>query len=333
MVVDSTDTVHLLNPRAQRYLHRSSLVLFRATPLQTICSEPELAELIHTTRLRGRLQRLIWTPHDQELEAIALPGERGWVALTLQSRRSLDAQVEQQQRWVSDVAHELKTPLTALLLVGDSLTAQVNDRSKVLVERLQRELLRLQLLVADLLELSRLEAAAPEQALQKERIDLAELVWNVWSSLQPLASRRDVQLHLECDDHLHLDADGQRLHRALLNLLDNALRHSPEGKAIEVALDHSQGWCRISIRDHGRGLGEEELERMFERFYRGDPARTKIRGGGSGLGLAIVQQIVMTHGGRVQAGNHPDGGARIEVLLPLQLSAEHRREVSSRRRD
>ena len=100
-----------------------------------------------------------------------------------------------------------------------------------------------------------------------------------------------------------------------------------------MALDHSQGWCRISIRDHGQGLGEEELERMFERFYRGDPARTKVQGGGSGLGLAIVQQIVMTHRGRVQAGNHPDGGALIEVLLPLQPSAEHRREVSSRRRD
>ena len=234
---------------------------------------------------------------------------------------------------MSDVAHELKTPLTALLLVGDSLTAQVNDRSKVLVERLQRELLRLQRLVGDLLELSRLETAAPDQALRQERVDLPELLRNVWSNLQPLASRRNVQLHLECDDHLHLDADGQRLHRALLNLLDNALRHSPEGEAIEVTVDHSQGWCRISIRDHGRGLGEEELERMFERFYRGDPARTKIRSGGSGLGLAIVQQIVMTHGGRVQAGNHPDGGALIEVLLPLHPSAGGRRRVSSRERD
>ena len=231
------------------------------------------------------------------------------------------------------MAHELKTPLTALLLVGDSLTAQVNDRSKVLVERLQRELLRLQRLVGDLLELSRLETAAPDQALRRERVDLPELLRNVWSNLQPLASRRGVKLHLESDVELHLEADGQRLHRALLNLLDNALRHSPEGGEIEVALDQSQGWCRISIRDHGQGLGEEELERMFERFYRGDPARTKVQGGGSGLGLAIVQQIVMTHRGRVQAGNHPDGGALIEVLLPLQPSAEHRREVSSRRRD
>ena len=100
MVVDSSNTVHLLNPRAERYLHRSVLAPLPPGALQAICPEPELAELIHTARLRGRLQRLIWTPRDQELEAIALPGDRGWVAVTLQSRRSLDAQVEQQQRWV-----------------------------------------------------------------------------------------------------------------------------------------------------------------------------------------------------------------------------------------
>jgi two-component system phosphate regulon sensor histidine kinase PhoR len=102
-----------------------------------------------------------WLIDRDALEAYALPGEGGWVALLLQSRRSLEAQLEQQERWVSDVAHELKTPLTALLLVGESLASQVEGRHSLLVQRLQRELQRLQELVGDLLELSRLENLLP----------------------------------------------------------------------------------------------------------------------------------------------------------------------------
>jgi two-component system phosphate regulon sensor histidine kinase PhoR len=105
----------------------------------------------------------------------------------------------------------------------------------------------------------------------------------------------------------------------LLNLFDNALRYSPEGGKITIDLHASADWLRVGIRDQGPGLSEQDLEHMFERFYRGDASRFRHQRGGSGLGLAIVQQIVLTHGGWVLGENDPSGGARFEIRLPRKL--------------
>jgi two-component system phosphate regulon sensor histidine kinase PhoR len=326
LIVDGEDDVRLINPRAERLLQVSGTTPLAGrpgprAPLTAVCPAPELATLVRDARRLGRPQRLAWQPGEEELELVALPGEQNWVAVLLQSRRSLEAQLEQQERWVSDVAHELKTPLTALLLVGDSLAARVTSGNVVLVERLQRELLRLQELVGDLLELSRLENTLPGGGLRQEAVDLAALLERVWSGLRPLAEQRGIRLESP-PAGLTVPGDPSRLHRVLLNLLDNAVRYSPDGGLVEVGLQRSPGWCRLSVRDQGPGLSEEDRQHLFERFYRGDPARVRSGRGGSGLGLAIVQQIVVTHGGRVQAGNHPDGGALLEVFLPRDEQAK-----------
>jgi len=321
LIVDADDVVRLLNPRAERLLEVSGPALLHALPLQRVCDAPELAELVRDSRRRGRLQRLEWQRPGEELELFALPGEAGWVAVLLQSRRSIEAQLEQQERWVSDVAHELKTPLTALLLVGDSLAAQVNSGNAVLVERLLRELRRLQALVGDLLELSRLENTLPRDGLRRSPVDLPELAQQVWMGLRPLAEPRSIRLELQVEPTgaaAVVSGDGSRLHRALLNLLDNAIRFSPDGATIHVGMRLRSGWCRLSVRDEGPGLSEEDSRRLFERFYRGDPSRARSQQGGTGLGLAIVQQIAHAHGGRVRAGDHPSGGALLELLLPIE---------------
>jgi two-component system phosphate regulon sensor histidine kinase PhoR len=320
LIVAADDGVRLLNPRAERLLQLGTAI---PSPvfLEQICADARLREVIHAARRHQRPQRLEWELGGEELEAIALPGDGGWVGVQLQSRRSIEAQLDQQERWVSDVAHELRTPLTALLLVGDSLSAQVTSGNAVLVERLQRELRRLQALVVDLLELSRLQNSLPGQGMALKPVDLASLVERVWAGLRPLAAARSIGLSLHKP---MLDApaavvvgDESRLHRALLNLLDNALRYSPDGGKVEVRLAQGRHWCRIEVQDQGPGFSEADLEHMFERFYRGDPSRMRSRRTGSGLGLSIVQQIALTHGGRVQANNHPQGGALIELLLPV----------------
>ncbi|MCP9838752.1 sensor histidine kinase [Cyanobium sp. N.Huapi 1H5] len=316
LILDSGDRIQLINQRAERLLEAPGAGLRRQEPLDRLCRSPELLEVVRNARRRERPQRLDWELGEQQLAAFVLPGDDGWVALLLQSRRSLEAQLEQQERWVSDVAHELKTPLTALLLVGDSLAAHVNDANVVLVERLQRELLRLQWLVGDLMELSRLENTLPEGVRLRSRVDLPQLVQQVWLGLRPLAERRSIRLELIAEGELAVLGDGSRLHRALLNLLDNALRYSPEEGTVWVEIEATAGWCLLSVRDEGPGLSEDDLEHMFERFYRGDPSRVRSDRGGSGLGLAIVQQIAVTHGGRIQASNHPGGGAVMELLLP-----------------
>ncbi len=318
LILDGADRIQLINLRAERLLEASGAGLLRQEPLERVCPSPPLIALIRNARQRERPQRLEWQLGNQQLAAFALAGEGGWVAVLLQNRRSLEAQLEQQERWVSDVAHELKTPLTALLLVGDSLAAHANDTTAVLVERLQRELRRLQRLVGDLTDLSRLENTLPEVVRRRSRVDLPQLVQQVWLSLRPLAERRAIRLQLETDAPLVVMGDGSLLHRAVLNLLDNAVRYSPDGATVTVTIEVTPGWCLLTVRDQGPGLGEDDLQHMFERFYRGDPSRVRSDRGGSGLGLAIVQQIAVTHGGRVQAANHPEGGAVLELLLPAE---------------
>jgi len=321
LILDPVDGVQVINPRAEQLLGTSAAIHSSGQPLERLCPDPDLAGLIQDTRWRNRPQRLALPRGDQELELFTLPGRDRWVSVVIQSRRSLEAQLDQQERWVSDVAHELRTPLTALLLVGDSLAAQVNSRNAVLVERLQRELLRLQELVNDLLELSRLENALPAPPTPRPLVVLIPLVEQVWSGLRPLADPRRVPLRLAeaaaDSGPAVVRGDSSRLHRLFYNLLDNALRYSPDGEPVAVDLRCGGGWCRITVRDRGPGLSKEDQERMFERFYRGDPSRARSRRGGSGLGLAIVRQIALTHGGRVQATNHPEGGALLEVQLPL----------------
>ena len=340
LIVDGEDTVQLINARAERLLQLPGALLPRRQPLEQLCDAPQLASVIAAARRLDRPQRLAWCLAGDELDLHALPGTRAWVAVLLLPRPSLAAQVERQERWVSDVAHELKTPLTALLLVGDSLAAQVNSRNVVLVERLQRELLRLQRLVGDLLELSRLENVVPGGAAgRQEAVELPALVQQVWQGLRPLADQRSIRLRLQelpgrtprrqpglapaggigataPAGPPPVQGDASRLHRALLNLLDNAIRYSPDGGSIDVLLEASPGWMRLEVRDRGPGFNDHDLEHLFERFYRGDPSRVRSARGGSGLGLAIVQQIAHSHGGRVLASNHPEGGARLELLLP-----------------
>ncbi len=322
LILDPNDAIQGINGRAERLLGIPVSTVRQGIPLEELSPIADLLDIAHSARRRQRPQRLEWELGDQELELYALPGQGNWVALVLLNRRSLEAQLEQQERWVSDVAHELKTPLTALLLVGDSLAAQATDRNAVLVERLQRELLRMQELVRDLLELSRLENTIPTPQDGEGPVLLAPLVERVWLGLRPMAEARRIRLDLKEEGPapslpVRIPGDGPRLHRALLNLLDNALHYSPDGGTVRVRIEAGPKWCRLSVHDEGPGLSEEDMAHMFERFYRGDPSRARSQRGGSGLGLAIVEQIALTHGGRVQALNHPRGGAQLDLLLPM----------------
>ena len=284
--------------------------------LRDVLDIPALEELIFSSRYQLRPQRCEWDQQGTPLEAVVLPGsDECWLVL-IQSRQSLEAQQQQQERWVSDVAHELKTPLTALMLVSDRLELAVKEEDTALVQRLQKELRRLQLLVEDLLELSRLENSLPQDDSDHVPLTLEDLVDSAWGSIGPIAEERRVTLQLDRSESGPLLGDQRRLHRAVLNLLDNALRYSPEDSSVDVSVRQSGGWWSLSIRDHGPGLSETDLTRMFQRFYRGDPSRARSNRSGSGLGLAIVQQIAVNHGGRIEARNHPVGGACMELLLP-----------------
>lgn len=322
IILDQLNTVSFLNLKAQRLLEIPTSYRFSLS-LEDLNDHNVLMDLVDNVRDRSKPQRVEWDYGQQELEAFAFDGQQGSVAILLQSRRSLEAQLDQQERWVSDVAHELKTPLTALLLVGDSLAGKVTDQNAVLVERLLKELRRMQDLVGDLLELSRLENVLPGEGIQSEAVNLLALLKEVWNGIKPLADQKHLYLDINFErgeDAIEptVYADKRRLHRALLNLFDNAVHFSPCGSEIQVEMQATADWVRIGILDQGVGLSEEDMKHMFDRFYRGDSSRYRQHRGGSGLGLAIVQQIALAHGGWVFGENDSRGGARFELRLPVR---------------
>lgn len=323
LLINGDNRIAGLNPRAELLLElEDSSLGLRGEPFALLDPSDELLHLVNLARDKGLPQRCSWPLRSSNLDVRVMPGDDGWVAVVLQGRNPLESQLERQEEWVSDVAHELKTPLTALRLVGDSLALKADGRQAVLVQRLQRELERLQVLVSDLLDLSRLDNTPFTDEAPQAVVDPAALINRVWSTLEPLASERGVQLQVEAAQHRGGDGpdlaaiDPARFHQALLNLLDNALRYSPDQATIDVEITARNRWCMVSVRDHGPGLSDTDLERMFQRFYRGDPARARSPRSGSGLGLAIVQQIALSQGGMVRASNHPDGGALLELLVP-----------------
>jgi len=323
LLISGDNRIASLNPRAEWLLEvEDSALALRGEPLEALEPPDEVLHLVELARERGLAQRGTWPLLNSNLDVRVMPGNAGWVAVLLQGRNPLESQIEQQEQWVSDVAHELKTPLTALRLVGDSLALKAEGRQAVLVERLQRELERLQVLVSDLLDLSRLDNTLVSEEAAQAAVDPLAVLNSVWSTLEPLASERGVQLNLQSQPTTNQPLaaiDPSRFHQALLNLLDNALRYSPDQSTIDVDVVVRNRWCMVVVRDHGPGLSATDQERMFQRFYRGDPARARSPRSGSGLGLAIVQQIALSQGGMVRGSNHHNGGALFELLVPRAL--------------
>jgi two-component system, OmpR family, sensor histidine kinase MprB len=211
-----------------------------------------------------------------------------------------------QRRLVADASHELRTPLATLrtnietLGRSDRLEPAERDR---LVEDLTQELEEMTGLVGDVVELAR---APGQDAVQRQDVALDELARDAIER----AERRDRGLSFDADLHPSLvNADAQRLGRAISNMLDNAGKWSPPGGRIEVSV----GDGRVTVRDHGPGFPPDDLDKVFDRFWRADDARGRP---GSGLGLAIVQRVAEEHGGTTTAANAPDGGAVVSLQLP-----------------
>ena len=141
---------------------------------------------------------------------------------------------------------------------------------------------------------------------------------------QPAIVQQRANFALGIANHVLIDhaVDPARLHQALLNLLDNALRYSPSDSTIEVNLELRDRWCLIGVRDHGPGLSTSDQKLMFQRFYRGDPSRTRASGGGTGLGLAIAHAVVTEQGGRLTLVSSPQQGTVATVALPVQAAPD-----------
>ncbi|MBD0336199.1 MAG: PAS domain-containing sensor histidine kinase [Cyanobacteria bacterium Co-bin13] len=278
------------------------------------------------------------------LRGYGVPLDKGQVGVFLENRQEAVTLLQQRDRWTSDVAHELKTPLTSIRLVAETLKPRVDAALQGWLDRLLNETIRLSNLVEDLLNLSRLEGQN-FQGLNLKPVDLAQLITAAWQSLEPLARVKHLSLTYDGPTTLLMTVDESLMYRVLINLLDNAIKHSPSRASVfvrlsmvESAVPEEAAVC-LEVIDSGLGFQAKDLPHIFDRFYRADPARKRetsrsargssssevsasggLGGDGSGLGLSIVQQIVEAHQGTIAAENHPDlGGGWLKIILPGSL--------------
>ncbi|MES2171331.1 MAG: MtrAB system histidine kinase MtrB [Actinomycetota bacterium] len=223
-----------------------------------------------------------------------------------------------QQRFVSDVSHELRTPLTTIRLAGDVLYDQrdaFEPSTARTAELLHTQVQRFEVLLADLLEVSRYDAGAVE--LELEPTNLVHLVEDAVEAMTPLADGRGSSLSITAPGgYFEAEVDARRIRRILRNLLGNAVEHG-EGGPIAVLVDSNESAIAIAVRDWGIGMTEAQVSRVFDRFWRADPSRQRTIGG-TGLGLAISLEDASLHDGRLEVWSQPGAGTCFRLTLPRE---------------
>lgn len=220
-----------------------------------------------------------------------------------------------ERRLLQDISHELRSPLARLSFAAE-LTRTATDRNAA-VARLRKEIDRLADLVSGLIQVTRAEGEFPERNL--EEVSLNELVREVCSGCELEAAAKHCHIDASTPEGISLRGDAELLRRAVENVVRNAIRYSPENSAVDVQVERNGSATQISVRDHGPGVPEEMLTKIFTPFFRVDSSRDTTTGG-VGLGLAIAQRAIFLHHGDIHAGN-ANPGLRVTITLPLASAA------------
>jgi two-component system, OmpR family, sensor histidine kinase VicK len=216
--------------------------------------------------------------------------------------------------FITDVSHELRTPLTVLRGNAEVRLAQGDDIHKETLEEIVEELKRMSRLVEDLLFLARFDSAS--LPLDFETVAVESLLTDLAGRAEILARERGARLETQLGGRGFVEIDRRWIEQAVLILVDNAAKYGPDGGTVTLTSSARSGELRIGVEDHGPGIPEEELPRVFERFYRLDKARSRTLGG-SGLGLPIAKTIVEAHGGHIEAVSRLGKGTKMSLCLPL----------------
>ncbi|WP_285589926.1 HAMP domain-containing sensor histidine kinase [Herbidospora sp. NBRC 101105] len=222
---------------------------------------------------------------------------------------------ERMRRFVADASHELRTPLTSIRGYAEFHRQAPQTDVTRLMRRIESEAERMSLLVDDLLLLARLDQQRP---LQSKPVDLLAIAGDAVQDARILAPGRSISLAVEGTTAPIVPGDEVRLRQVVGNLMSNALTHTPDGVPVTVTVGAAGSEAFVEVADKGPGMTSEEAARVFERFYRADPARTHDESSGTGLGLSIVSSLVKAHGGTVTVETSPGTGAAFRVVLRLE---------------
>jgi two-component system, OmpR family, phosphate regulon sensor histidine kinase PhoR len=319
LVVDRQGRLQLVNRAAQDMLRVDASATSRS--YLEVIRHPDIAAQL-TRALRGE------EVPSQEASLSRDPGRTfvaraapvsghggGGAVLVLHDITDLRRADQIRRDFVANVSHELRTPLTAIRGYVEALLDEPGDAESTqkFLEIIARHTTRMERLVKDLLRLARLDAR--QEVLEMARCDVRQIFSGVIADLSPAIEAKAQQVAIDVSvAAAQVDGDPAKLHDIVRNLVENAVNYSPDGAAVTLGATRLNGLYMITVADSGPGIPQEDLGRVFERFYRVDKSRS--RPGGTGLGLAIVKHLVELHGGEARAENAAGGGAVFTVTLP-----------------
>ncbi|MCL5105002.1 MAG: ATP-binding protein [Armatimonadetes bacterium] len=326
VAVDKQERVLILNPAAEALLGVTADSA-KGRPIHEVIRHPSLRQLLlrlHATEANEPAvdEFAIHTPSEKLVQVIgtALKDAQGsdigaLVVLTdVTNTRRLEGL---RRDFVANVSHELRTPITSIKGFAETLRdGAINDpeKAKEFLAVLARQADRLNSIIEDLLTLSRLEQAAGTADIPLELTPIKNIIDTAIEDCQLRAAEHGVSVNIECEPDLKAEVNAPLLEQAIVNLLDNAIKHGPGG-TVTVKAKGTSGELVISVADTGCGIEQEHISRLFERFYRVDKARSR-KLGGTGLGLAIVKHIVQVHQGIIDVQSAPGRGSTFSIRIP-----------------
>ncbi len=287
-----------------------------------VLTQPELLQIAKKTRKKGEAS-------SEQLEiSVGLTGEKlyvnvragllndGKVLMAIEDLTESKRLDDTRRDFIANISHELKTPIGAISLLSEALMDSIEDPevTKKFSTDLHREAGRLANLVQDIIELSRLQGTEIDR--NGQIVDMASVVEEAVDRNQVLAAQRKVKVKVDAKPAIEVIGDRELLVTAIKNLVENAILYSDEGSQVGIGLRQKHGIAAVAIADSGVGIAPEHQDRIFERFYRADPSRSR-QTGGTGLGLAIVKHVALKHRGEVQLFSQPGVGSTFTFRVPV----------------
>jgi len=313
-VLAADDTVVLANRSAVELgvVRGNRLLVAELRRLASDVRRSREAQEVEVEPARGRLVRL---PDAVRVRVVPVGDAEGHVALLVEDVTEARRVEAVRRDFVANVSHELKTPVGAMSLLAEAMLDASEDPTAVrrFAGRLQHEAGRLARLVQELIDLSRLQGADPLP--EQELVPVDKVVAEAVDRTRTAATARGIEIVRGGERGLTVCGSESQLVTAVGNLIENAVHYSPESTRVAVAVRSREGAVEVSVTDQGMGIADKDLERVFERFYRADPARSRATGG-TGLGLAIVKHVATNHGGEVSVWSVEGSGSTFTLRLP-----------------
>jgi two-component system phosphate regulon sensor histidine kinase PhoR len=327
LVAVGPDTaIQQLNPAAEALFHMSNRDA-HGRPLIEAAHDYEIDQLVRRVIERGEPAEsplIAFGASRVPLRAVAVPIQHDvdWAVLLVLADLTTVQRLNAVRRdFLSNVSHEIRTPLASIRALVDVIEDDVDDAEQrnIFVAHLRNHIERLTRLVNELLDLSRIESGAVD--LRPEELDVRSLLDEAIDAMDQQISSRRVGIDIDAPEGILLEADRSSVVRVFVNLLDNAIKFSPEGGTVRVRASEDGDLVTIRFEDDGPGINPENLSRVFERFYKGDSSRQSP---GTGLGLAIVKHLARAHGGTATVESEPGKGAAFTVRFPRVFIGPHR---------